>query len=45
MKTTELMHDNSPSGFSLPVDRRGFLKTMGVLSGGLFVYFTVGNPD
>ena len=43
MKTTELMHDNSPSGFSLPVDRREFLKTMGVLSGGLFVCFTVGN--
>ena len=43
MKTTELRHDSSPSGFSLPVDRREFLKTMGVLGGGLFVYFTVGH--
>ena len=43
MKRTEVTHDSSPSGLSLPVDRREFLKTMGVLSGGLFVYFTVGN--
>ncbi len=43
MKTTESMHDNRPPGFSLPLDRREFLKTVGVLGGGLFVYFTVGN--
>jgi isoquinoline 1-oxidoreductase len=43
MKTTDLNHDSRSSGFSQPVDRREFLKTMGVLSGGLLVYFTVGN--
>ena len=32
------------SAFSLPVDRREFLKTMGVLGGGILVYCTVGNP-
>ncbi|MBW1799989.1 MAG: xanthine dehydrogenase family protein molybdopterin-binding subunit [Deltaproteobacteria bacterium] len=29
---------------SLPVNRREFLKRMGLLGGGIFVYFTVGNP-
>jgi nicotinate dehydrogenase subunit B len=43
MKTTGLVHDSRSSGFSQPVDRREFLKTMGALSGGLFVFFTVGN--
>jgi nicotinate dehydrogenase subunit B len=43
MNTTELKRDNGPSGSSLPVDRREFLKTVGVLGGGLLVYFTVGN--
>jgi len=31
--------------FSLPVTRRQFLKRMGVLGGGIIVYFTVGDPS
>jgi len=30
--------------FSLPLNRRQFLKRMGVLGGGIIVYFTVGDP-
>jgi len=39
--TTPTLGSGTPE-FSLPLDRRGFLKAMGMLGGGLVVYFTVG---
>lgn len=36
-------HDDSIKVSSLPVNRRQFLKRMGVLGGGIIVYFTVGD--
>ncbi len=42
-KDTHRDHDDSTNVSSLPVTRRQFLKRMGVLSGGVIVYFTVGD--
>jgi isoquinoline 1-oxidoreductase len=33
-----------PQGLAAPVSRREFLKRMGLLGGGIIVYFTVGDP-
>jgi len=47
-----MMPENKPrenndgvTSFSLPLSRRQFLKRMGVLGGGIIVYFTVGDPS
>jgi nicotinate dehydrogenase subunit B len=37
-------YDESIIPSSLPVNRRQFLKRLGVLGGGIIVYFTVGDP-
>jgi isoquinoline 1-oxidoreductase len=46
-----MMPENKPrentdgvTAFALPVSRRQFLKRMGVLGGGIIIYFTVGDP-
>ncbi|MFC1822629.1 molybdopterin cofactor-binding domain-containing protein [Thermodesulfobacteriota bacterium] len=36
--------DTAMLASSLPVNRREFLKRLGLLGGGIIVYFTVGNP-
>ncbi len=37
-------NSNNKTAFTLPISRRQFLKRMGVLGGGIIVYFTVGDP-
>ena len=43
MQNTTAANDTKTSAFSLPVDRREFLKTMGILGGGILICCTVGD--
>jgi isoquinoline 1-oxidoreductase len=38
-------NNGGATAFALPVSRRQFLRQIGVLGGGIIVYFTVGAPD